>query len=72
MMASMLIKRVSVHSGKRISIDFRFRDEFESALALLGTVHAAYPDMPLKAFLEKGGRSAWSQQEKKTECNETT
>lgn len=55
MVVSMLIKRVRIHNGKQISIDFWFADEFERLVSLLHTVNTIQPNKALDAFLEKKG-----------------
>lgn len=57
MVISMLVKRVRVHSGKWISIDFWFADEFEQLVSLLQTVNEIQPNQALDAFLNgEGGK----------------
>lgn len=55
MAVSMLVKRVRIHNGKQISIDFWFADEFERLVSLLQTVNSIQPNQELEAFLDKRG-----------------
>ncbi len=55
MAVSMLVKRVRIHNGKQISIDFWFSDEFERLVSLLQTVNSIQPNKALEAFLDKKG-----------------
>ena len=55
MAVSMLVKRVRIHNGKQISIDFWFADEFERLVSLLQTVNSIQPNKELEAFLDKRG-----------------
>ena len=55
MEVSMLVKRVRIHNGKQISIDFWFADEFERLVSLLQTVNTIQPNKALEAFLDKRG-----------------
>ena len=56
MVISMLVKRIRIHSGNRVSIDFWFADEFERLISLLQTVNQIQPNEALDTFLnQKGG-----------------
>ena len=55
MMLVMLVKRIRIHEGKRISIDFWFADEFEKTIAFLQTLNHVQPNERLERFLLKGG-----------------
>ena len=56
MVVSMLVKRIRIHSGNRVSIDFWFADEFERLVSLLQTVNEVRPNEALDSFLNwKGG-----------------
>jgi len=52
MMLVTLVKRICVHTDKRVTIHFWFEDEFEKLLYLLDTVNQIQPDKRLDAFLE--------------------
>lgn len=54
-MVVMLVKRIRIHSGKSISIEFWFEDEFEKMNALLQTANKIKPDKALTAFLGREG-----------------
>lgn len=54
-MLVMLVKRIRIHKGKRISIDFWYADEFEHMVSLLQTVNQVQPEQALDKFLAKGG-----------------
>ncbi|MFR0985243.1 MAG: zinc ribbon domain-containing protein [Frisingicoccus sp.] len=54
-MLVMLVKRIRIHEGKRVSIDFWFADEFERMLSLLQTANQVQPDEKLELFLNRGG-----------------
>ena len=55
MMLVMLVKRIRIHEGKRVSIDFWFADEFEKTISFLRTVNHVQPNETLECFLLKGG-----------------
>lgn len=60
-MVAMLIKRIRVHSDKKVSIEFWFEDEFERLMALLETANRIQPNGVLADFLNKmegGNQSA--------------
>ena len=60
-MVAMLIKRIRVHSDKKVSIEFWFEDEFERLVALLETANRIQPNGVLAGFLNKmegGNQSA--------------
>ena len=52
-MVAMLVKRIRIHSGKMVSIEFWFEDEFERLVALLQTVNRIEPNEALTAFCDK-------------------
>ena len=52
-MVAMLVKRIRIHSGKMVSIEFWFEDEFERLAALLQTVNRIEPNEALTAFFDK-------------------
>lgn len=52
-MVAMLVKRIRIHSGKMVSMEFWFEDEFERLTALLQTVNKIEPNEALTAFLDK-------------------
>lgn len=55
MVISMLVKRIRIHSGNQVSIDFWFADEFEQLVSLLQTVNEIQPNKALDAFLNQEG-----------------
>lgn len=55
MVISMLVKRIRIHSGNQVSIDFWFADEFERMVSLLQTVNEIQPNEALDAFLNRKG-----------------
>ena len=55
MVISMLVKRIRIHSGNQVSIDFWFADEFEQLVSLLQTVNEIQPNQALDAFLNQEG-----------------
>ncbi|GAA6410274.1 recombinase family protein [Blautia hominis] len=55
-MVATLVKRILVHSGKRISIEFWYSDEYERVVSLLHMVNNIQPGYPLTSFFDvKGG-----------------
>ena len=52
---AMLVKKISIHKGKRVTIHFWFEDEFEKLLSILHTVNGVQPDDALSAFLNREG-----------------
>lgn len=59
-MITMLVKRIRIHSDKRVSIEFWFEDEFERLTALLETANRIEPNSVLASFLDqkKGGKQS--------------
>lgn len=55
MMLVMLVKRIRIHEGKRVSLDFWFADEFEQTISFLQTVNHVQPNEMLERFLIRGG-----------------
>ena len=59
---AMLVKRISIHADKRVSIDFWYADEYERLISLLENINQVQPDDTLASFLddrkEGGGRIA--------------
>ena len=56
LMVTMLVKRIRIHSGKLVSMEFWFEDEFERLTTLLQTINKIEPNEALTSFLEKNQR----------------
>lgn len=50
---ALLIKRIKIHSGKQVTIEFWFEDEFERILSLLNIVNHVQPNIQLDEFLRR-------------------
>lgn len=47
-----MVKRISIHADKMVSIDFWYEDEYERLRSLLENINQAQPDAVLASFLE--------------------
>lgn len=50
-----LVKRISIHEGKRVSIDFWYQDEYERLVSLLHMVDHIQPNRTLNSFFTMEG-----------------